>query len=205
MRIINKISIAVLLTAIAFTADAQFTAGVKAGINIAKENYGDDFYNTSSHTYFCGGLFANRGFGKHFAGQAELMYSGEGTEENYTYNTTKVTGVVTINRINVPVLIQYKTPVGVYAETGPQIGFVLSAKGKYTDGNYDFKKNTQPVLFSWCIGAGYNFTNAVPGLGLNARFAAGLSRIDKGSTNANTIRGNTFSITASYAFLRPKK
>ncbi|MGC4100768.1 porin family protein [Ferruginibacter sp.] len=202
---IKKTALLLAAGIIVLQVKAQLSSGVKAGANFSKERYSNNIYSTSSHTFFCAGLFANQGFAKQFAVQEEVMFSGEGTEEEYMSGTNKITGVVTINRINVPVLAQYRSPVGFYLETGPQIGFTLSAKGKYTNGNYDFKKNTQSVLFSWCGGAGYTLTKGAPGLGIGLRYAAGLGHIDKGSTNANSIKGSTFSVTLAYAFLHGGK
>lgn len=187
-----------------FNANAQLSFGLKAGVNIAKEKEANTDYSTSSHTFFCGGVFTNYTFKKYFAAQLELMYSGEGTEEHFSDNGGSINGLVTINRINIPLLFQYKTPVGVYFETGPQIGLLLSAKGKYKYTNpnsvrdYDFKTNTQSVFFSWCFGAGYLLNQLIPGLGINARYAAGLGNSNKGSVNANSIKSNIFSVTVFY-------
>ena len=195
-----KKSIILLCTVLfCFTVNAQFSVGPKAGLNIGKEKYGNNFYTTSSHVFFCGGIFANYSLKKHFATQLEVIYSGEGTGESYPSNNKTITGVVTINRINIPVLFQYKTSAGIYLETGPQIGFLISAKGKYSTGNYNFKTNTQPSLFSWCFGAGYQLSQTVPGLGISARYAAGLSQVNKGKVNGNSIKSNVFAITLFYA------
>jgi hypothetical protein len=75
---------------------------------------------------------------------------------------------------------------------------MLSAKGDYTNGKYDFKKYTQSTLISWCVGAGYKLKTGAPGLGINVGYAAGLSGIDKGTVNAGKITGNTFSIKLFY-------
>lgn len=196
-----------LVTAIAITgASAQFSFGPKAGLNISKEKYSNTaVYSTGSHNFFTAGIFANYRFKEHFAGETGLFYSAEGTAENYKSNNTTVTGVVTIRRINVPLLFQYHTSTGIYAETGPQIGFLLSAKGDYSNGQYDFKKYTQSVFTSWCIGAGYKLSKGVPGLGINATYAAGLSRIDKGTVSAGKITGNTFSIKLFYGMALKKR
>jgi len=199
-------AILLIATAISFVnVKAQIAVGLKAGVNFSKENYKSSTYTTSNHTYFAGGIFAQYSFAKSFALQLEVVHSGEGTHEEYMANNTKVTGVVTINRLNVPLLLQYKTVPGIYFETGPQIGFVLSAKGKYTTGSYDFKPNTNSTLFSWCVGAGYTLTKGAPGLGIGVRYAPGLSHIDKGATNAQSIKGSTINVSVAYAFLHCKK
>jgi hypothetical protein len=186
---------------IATVTQAQFSFGPKAGINISKEKYSNTaVYSTGSHSFFTGGAFANYLFKKHIATELGVYYSAEGTEENYKSNGTTVSGVVTIKRINIPLLFQYHSAVGVYFETGPQIGLMVSAKGEYTNGQFDFKKYTQSTLMSWCVGAGYKLSKALAGLGINASYAAGLSRIDKGNVNAGKITGSTFTVRLLYAF-----
>jgi hypothetical protein len=196
-----------LLVAIIFSlqATAQFSAGVKGGVNFSKEKYKNGIYTTSTHTFFTGGIFGNYSFSKYIAAQLEANYSAEGTDEEYMANGTKVTGTVTINRINIPLLLQLKPTQGFYIATGPQIGFLLSAKGKYTTGNYDFKANTNSTLFSWCFGAGYTLSKGLPGLGIDVRYAVGLNNVDKGATSAQSIKANTISLTLFYAFVHCKK
>jgi hypothetical protein len=195
------------LTIVMATTKAQFSFGPKAGLNISKEKYSNTaVYSTGSHNFFTAGAFANYRFKEHFAGETGVFYSAEGTEESYkSNNNTTVTGVVTIKRINVPLLFQYHTSAGLYLETGPQIGFMISAKGDYTTGQFDFKKYTRSTFTSWCFGAGYKLTEGLPGLGINASYAAGLSRIDKGTVNAGKITGSTFSIKLFYGIAVKKK
>jgi Outer membrane protein beta-barrel domain len=188
-------------------AGAQFSLGPEAGLNISSENYSNTaVYSTSSHSFFTAGVFAGYSTKKHIGFKSGIYYSAEGTEESYKSGNSTVTGVVTIKRINIPLLVQYHIPAGVYVETGPQIGFMLSAGGDYTNGQYDFKKYTQSTLTSWCVGAGYKLTKLLPGLGINAGYAKGLSRIDKGTVNAGKITGSTFSIRLFYGLqLKQKK
>ena len=197
----------VTVTFFALNASAQFSTGIKAGINIAKEKYSNSTYSTSGHVFFTGGIFTNYSLSKNFALELSALYSGEGSNESYMSGQTKVTGVVKINRINIPLMIQYKTPIGLYFETGPQIGFLLSAKGKYSNSSttYDFKSGTQSTLMSWCIGAGYRFSKILPGLGINASYNAGLSKVNKGSVNANKITSSVFSIKLQYALFGGSK
>lgn len=185
---------------------AQFSFGLKAGLNSSKEDYSNTaVYSTGSHLFFAAGAYANYLIKKHIGFESGIYYSPEGTEESYKSGNSTVTGVVTIKRINIPLLVQYHTNPGIYFETGPQIGFMLSAGGDYTNGHYDFKKYTQPILTSWCIGAGYKLTKTVPGLGINAGYAKGLSRIDKGNVNAGKITGSTFSVKLFYGLQLKKK
>lgn len=188
--------ITLLFTAAQFlNAHAQFTFGPKVGVNITKENYSSTYYSTSHRVGLAAGIFTNYTFGKHFGIQAELIYSSEGTKESSPISN----GVVTINRINIPLLFQYKHPKGIYIEAGPQIGLLQSAKGKYTTGNYDFKTNTQSNLLSWCVGAGYQLNQLVQGLGAGIRYAKGFTPVNKGNVNATSITSSVFNISVFYA------
>lgn len=185
---------------------AQFSFGLKAGLNSSKEDYSNTaVYSTASHRFFAAGAFANYLTKKHFGFESGIYYSPEGTEESYKSGNSTVTGVVTIKRINIPLLVQYHTNPGIYLETGPQIGFVTAAGGDYSTGQYDFKKYTQSTLTSWCVGAGYKLAKTVPGLGITASYAKGLSRIDKGTVNAGKITGSTFSIKLFYGLRLKQK
>ena len=195
-KIILFFAVLLMLT----SAKSQFSFGLKAGLNIAKENYSNTaVYSTGSHNFFGGGVFAHYLTKKHLAIESGIHYSAEGTAESYKNGNSTTTGVVTIKRINIPLLLQYHTNPGIYFETGPQIGFMVSAKGDYTTGKYDFKKYTQSTFISWCFGAGYKLTQTLPGLGINLCYAKGLSRIDKGTVNAGKITGSNFSIKLFYA------
>jgi len=57
--------------------------------------------------------------------------------------------------VNIPVLFKYNNPGGFFAETGPQLGFLISAKAKSGSVSFDAKSNYKSTDFSWAIGAGY--------------------------------------------------
>ena len=74
-----------------------------------------------------------------------------------------------------------------YVETGPQIGFVLSAKmdDTYFDSatntteefiNNDVKGETNSSIFSYSFGVGYDISSK---LRANARYNLGITQIDK--------------------------
>ena len=191
-----------VLVAVMTTAfvQAQLSVGLKAGVNLSAEKYSNTFYSTSRHAFFTVGGFGAYQISKPFAAEIGLHYSAEGTNETYNSNGSKVTGTVTITRLNIPLLFRYHSPFGVYAETGPQFGLLLSAKGKYSTGSYDFKPYTQSFLPSWWIGLGYRFEKGAPGLGINIGYAKGLANVNKGTVSGGTITANTISIRLVYAY-----
>ncbi len=187
----------VLASTIFFTgAIAQVSIGLKAGLNIANEKYSNKTFTTSSKTGFCAGAFTNYKFSKNWGAQLEINYSEEGVKEKYASNSPEV---VSDNRINIPLLFQYRNPVGLYFETGPQIGLLLSSKGVYNGTSYDYKQSTKDTYFSWCIGAGYKLDPILKGLAVNARYALGIGDSNKGSVNAQSIKSNVISFSLLYA------
>lgn len=200
----KKISLLLSVCSLSLAAHAQFNAGLRAGINFSQEDYGNNFYRTSRHTFFAGGAFANYFFKPALALQMEVLHSSEGTEEEYPSGNSTITGTVTIQRINIPLLFKYRHSSGVFAQTGPQVGLLLSAKGKYTTGHYNFKSNTSSAFFSWVVGLGYEI-KAVPGLGAELRYQPGLSDIKKGTVNATSIKGSTLNVSVFYTLFKGKK
>ena len=180
----------------------QTSFGIKAGVNIAHEKETNPIYTTKSHAFFCGGVYGNFNLLKKFYLDASLLYSGEGYHESYQSNGANVTGVVTENRLEIPLLIQYHIVDGLFVETGPQAGFLLSAKGKYSnDANtLNFASNSNSFLFSWCIGGGYKLKTLVPGLGLEIVYAPGLSQVNKGAVSGGKITASNISIRLFYGF-----
>src|SRR5512135_3364883 len=123
------------LTAASFaSANAQVNFGIKAGANFATLT-GSGVSNVSTLTDFHGGGFAHIPLFNTFYLQPEIMYSGEGAK------TTESGMDFTLNQgyLNVPVLFQYRHSSGFLAETGPQIGFLLSAKVKSGGQSEDVK------------------------------------------------------------------
>src|SRR5215212_1260980 len=135
-----------LFTAIAGhsqTMDTHF--GLKAGFNISslKVDGGNDYKPKVG--FHAGGL-AHIHISTHFAVQPELLYSAQGGEDN---NDSKLS----LNYLNLPVLMQYMTGTGFRLQTGPQLGFLLSAKSKEGHVEVDVKDDLNTIDVSWSFGA----------------------------------------------------
>jgi hypothetical protein len=148
--------------------------GLKAGANFYIMK-GEDYDDISARkTGFHGGMLYRIPLGSVFSLQPELLYSGEGVK----LKSDDVTGNFNFNYLNVPLMLQVNAG-GLYIETGPQVGFLLSAKGKITESgqtiDMDLKDEMNKVAFSWGAGLGYWFGN----VGLGGRYNIGLSRLPK--------------------------
>jgi hypothetical protein len=173
-----------VFTASIFGVNAQIQFGIKAGANFANMTNAE---GSKSLVNFNGGALVKIPLADAFSLQPEVVYSGQGAKFDG--------GKVSLNYINVPVLATYTLPVGVFFQTGPQIGFLMSAKQK-VDGeeSVDIKSSLKSTDFSWAIGAGYLVTSA--NIGFNVRYNLGLSKIADGGDSKNTV----FQVGVFYLF-----
>ena len=150
-------------------ARSQIKFGVKAGLNITNLNISGQ--NVSSGIEPRGdlhaGLIANVHISKSFDIQPEVIYSSQGG------NIKDSTGSLKYDYINVPVLLQYHVVSGIFIETGPQLGFLISSKYSSEHIQLDTKNQSKTTDFSWAFGVGYKMP--VVNLGLDLRYNLGIS------------------------------
>ena len=151
--------------------------GLKAGVNLA--NFESSIYpNSTNRTSFHAGGLAHIHLSPKFAVQPELVYSVQGFKQKISSGYELD---FKADYINIPVLVQYMVR-GARIQTGPQVGFLLSAKGDYTDGTFDdVKDNMKSIDFSWSFGLGYL---TVRGIGIDVRYNLGISNINDEITAA---------------------
>jgi len=153
-----------------YTAGAQTNFGLKAGYNSSSVQISDGADFDSKSGFHVGGL-AHIHISEHFAVQPEVVFSTQGGEisDDNTLN---------LNYINVPVLAQYMVNDGFRLQTGPQVGFLVSAEREIGDVEIDVDDTYNSVDFSWVFGAGYLFTS---GIGIDLRYNLGLNNISDDS------------------------
>jgi hypothetical protein len=94
--------------------------------------------------------------------------------------------------VNVPVLLKYTHFTGVFIETGPQVGFLTTAKASSQGVTIDDKPSYNSADFSWVLGVGVKIP-ATP-ISLDARYNFGISNIinngSSGSDNSSAHNGS---------------
>jgi hypothetical protein len=168
-----------LLVMLPFISIAQgnkkFKAGVKAGLNLANTRYQTETEDEKlgSRTAFHGGIFGQYHFSKTIGINADLVFSSEG----YTQTETNYETTLALNYINLPILFRYMHSSGIFAQTGPQVGMLMSAKSTTTSSGTetetDVKKRHKSTNFSWGTGIGYTYKK----FGIEARYNLGLTNV----------------------------
>ena len=150
----------------------SFSFGPKAGLNIS--NYtGANFKSDALVGAHLGGLL-NFGIGNVFSIQPEVLFSSQGAKIENVGSTRDYK----VNYVSVPVMLKFKSSGGFYVEVGPQASF--KASEKIGDQTIDkFAKNLDLAL-----GAGIGYQSGI-GLGIGARYLAGISKVGNFTTVGN--------------------
>ncbi len=168
---------------------SQIDFGIKAGYNSSDLYFSGagSISNVKSKSGFNAGVFADINLSKSLIIQPEILYSEQGAE----YKDSAVN--VNFNYLNVPVLAKYQLASGIFALSGPQIGFLLNSSYKSSTSSYDlmYSKSTS---FSWVFGAGYKLSTV--NLGMDIRYNLGISNIQ--TYSFFTTKNNVLQIDLFY-------
>lgn len=179
-----------------FSAKAQSTHfGIKAGLNASSLNSSPSNSDMQTKIGFNAGFLAHiHTASELWAIQPEVYYSSEGAKSKSNSDNK-----VELGYINVPVLVQYMFGNGFRIEAGPQVGFLMNAKGKQGGTSTDIKGDMKSAVFSIPVGVGYLTSS---GLGFDARYNFGISNINK--SDAAKVHSNVFQFDVFYQFGGPK-
>ena len=195
----KKLICIVLVCAYTMVVSAQIQVGVKAGVNLADLNITGIQPNSSisysSRVDFNAGILVSIPLFKSFQLQPELVYSGQGA--NSVIAVTSLTA--SYNYLNIPVLFKYQHGSGLFAETGPQIGFLMNASEKGgNQGSVNIKSIVQSTDFSWALGLGYKFEKI--NFGIDARYNLGLTNTQAGQYSNGVTKNSVFQFGLFYMF-----
>jgi hypothetical protein len=184
----KKLCIACLATLFAaIVAQGQNTHfGIKAGLNLASVDI-DEIADYDSKAGLHGGLLAHIHITDHFAIQPELVFSCQGGK--------KPDDRLKLSYLNIPVMAQYMVNDGFRIQTGPQVGFLVSAEQEFGNIEVDQDKYFKTIDFAWAIGAGYIFKS---GFGIDARYNFGITDISE--DNNFESKNRVFQVGVFYQF-----
>lgn len=190
MKKILSVAVAAILFAGAAAAQ-NVNIGIKGGVNIANIN-NDDGTKYNARTGFNLGLLGHIHLAPQLALQPEVVYSAQGVK----YTTAGLETKLKLDYINVPVLLQYMFDNGFRLQAGPQVGFLINAKNEINSNSINVKDSYKKVDFG--ISGGIGYVNTPTGLGVDARYNLGLSKINEAGSNKLTNR--VFQIGLFYLF-----
>jgi outer membrane immunogenic protein len=176
--------------------------GFGAGLNIAGVSLKSPASSVSPYSLngFKGYVFIDAPLGKNFFLQPELAYDGMGWQfdGDDNYDGGQQSNVKTyLNYLTLAVLPKYKienTGLAFYA--GPAYGFLLSATVKgYGGETHDDKRNYTGGDFGGIIGAEYYLSM---GLGISARYLAGISNVISNAEQGESMHTHAFSVSIAY-------
>lgn len=175
----KKVLFSVMCVTFFIVSKAQISFGPKAGVNFASiVGKGEvNGYKPKAGLYIGGQ--ATIPFNDKLSVQPEVYFSMQG---GIWKEKGEDAGKSKMNYMNIPVLAKYNHASGFFAETGPQLGLLLSAYDVWDDGYKDnVKEHVKKIDFSWGIGAGYK---TVYGIAVNARYNLGISKYYKTERNS---------------------
>ena len=175
-------------------AQAQIQVGLKAGANFSTLT-GSGASGATKKVGFQGGVLVGIPLAGALSLQPEVNYSAQGAKANVSGESFTLMQ----NYLNVPVLVKYEHESGLFAETGPQIGFLMSAKASEGGNSEDVKSSYQSTDFSWAFGLGYQLKSL--NAGIDARYNLGLTNdAASGSGSNGTVKTSVFQIGLFYLF-----
>ncbi|MFZ4678993.1 MAG: porin family protein [Flavobacterium sp.] len=171
--------------------DEGIKLGIKGGLNVSNLMGDVDDLDLGIRTSVHIGMLAEIIVSDKFSIQPELLYSGQGT----TVGSVPGFSRYKLNYITLPVLAKFPVLKGLYLETGPQVGFLISAKNKTNDSN-DKIKGIKTLDFGLNAGLNYEFKN---GVFIQGRYNLGLT--DTGATGDDNKRASNSVIQFSLGCL----
>jgi hypothetical protein len=156
-------------------AYGQTEYGIKGGLNISDivmTNYinPDVESDLNLKLGLHAGLFFNGMVNERFGMAAELLYSDKGVKGIGTN--------IHLHYITIPLILQYKLADNIFAEAGPELGYLFSARSKH--GNVG---NTYNNKFDLALDAGFRFNT--PKLIFGLRYCAGVFSVREPFENYN--------------------
>lgn len=166
----KKMFLLIVLAGSCAVSKAQISYGAKAGLNVSNVGGSDAEDNKAKAGVYLGG-FVGIPVAERISINPELVFSLQGSK--YDDDDAKLN----LSYLNIPVLARYTAQSGFFAETGPQLGFLMSAKMKGDGESGNVKEFFKKTDLSWALGIGYLSQSNI---GVNARFNFGLSKLDEG-------------------------
>lgn len=159
--------------------------GIKAGVNFSNY-YIDDVSDQDLKTAFHFGMFIKSPVNERVSIQPEVLFSQKGSTLYYDNARGRGTLDLTVNYIDVPVLLRVDLVPGFYISAGPYFSFLINStiKDADPDGDINFEEELDKSDFNnfdWGLSGGLGFE--IGAFNLGARYNYGLVTVGKEQEN----------------------
>jgi hypothetical protein len=194
MKKINLLFFVLLLAAGAAMAQAQFSVGLKGGLNFANLDVSSAQNAYDSRTGYHLGAFTLIKLSK-IGIQPEIIFSQQGSKvkpvngDSFTSN---------FSYVNIPVMLKLYTVAGINLQAGPQFGFLTNdplVKDPQGNAIEDAYKKSDVSIG---LGAGWDLPF---GLSIDARYNLGLSKIEDNET-LDATKNQVLQISLGYKLVK---
>ncbi len=196
-----------LLMSMSFVSKAQFSFGIKGGINVNKfVTSAAELSNPEVKYTPVGGVFARFGI-QSFSVTPEVMFSTKNSGFSVDKDSLKVSFY--LNYIDVPLMLGFHI-LAFNVQTGPVLGILLNQKTEISDFGKSFNTTMNDELFNninvaWQAGIGIDLFRFM----LNIRYEFGLGQFineftvpDKNITLKPDGRSSAFQFTLGYKLVK---
>ena len=182
----------------AFAQEDEIRFGAKAGLNVSTV-VSDDLEDNKAKIGFNIGGLVEIPVADSFAVQPELLFSTQGTTEEYTIGNVTEKYNLKLSYLNIPVLAKYYVAEGLSLAAGPQVGIAVTREVEVEiDGDsatVDADDFYKAIDFSLALGAGYQLES---GIFVDARYNLGLSNIS--DVEGFDVKNSVFQFSVGYKF-----
>jgi len=190
------LSLAVLI-AVSISAKAQFSLGIKGGVNFSKIN--TDNFNESTKTGYQVGVFARVGGATYLEPELYLGSSGGNFDSNASPTGTSYSGSVKFTTLNVPLLLGHKfgsSSTNLHIMAGPVYSYIMSQDKNFPQ-NFNAAYNDFGHYNNSTIGYQAGAGVDIIGLTADLRYEGGLSKLNSNYGQ----RANIWSVSVGFKFL----
>lgn len=174
---------------------AQYSYGVKGGLNISILSFSHQKYDVSPKIGINLGAFGSYVLDEKISIRPEIYFSTEGNN----WKTKNSVGIVKLNQLRIPILLNYQINERIFLEIGPQYNLLLSISQKKNEEEYEnVKQYYKTGVLGFGIGARYSVDNLLEGLSVGVRYNGDFGQINDVEVGGNSLYNRVIQLNLSY-------
>lgn len=179
---------------------SSFEYGAKFGLSISELKGSENLKSLRSS--FSAGLVSEYSIDEHYAIQAELLYTRQGSTNRGNEQGSYFENRIDLNYFNLPFLAKYYIKQGLAFEFGPQVGYLISAnyetKQAENSQRINIENEIEKLDVSMVAGLSYKTDW---GFLVGARYSLGLNNINNGfNFESGSLKNAVFQLYFGYLF-----